>query len=124
MIDVFPAAQQQQVRGQIAAVLQATIAQTLLPSQLGGRVAAFEIMIPNAAIRNLIREDKFNQIYSSMQTGQDQSGMQTLNQALLSFVEKRHISAQLAMEVAYEPSEMEMLLSSKLGIKVPGGVRR
>jgi twitching motility protein PilT len=124
MIDVFPAAQQSQVRGQIAGVLQATVAQTLLPSQLGGRVAAFEIMIPNAAIRNLIREDKFNQIYSSMQTGQDQTGMQTLNQSLLGLVEKRHITAQLALEVSYEPQELEMLLSNKLGLKVPPGTRR
>jgi twitching motility protein PilT len=124
IIDVFPAAQQSQIRGQIAGVLQATISQNLLPSMMGGRVLALELMIPNAAIRNLIREDKFNQIYSSMQTSQDQTGMQTLNQSLLQLVERRHISPQAALEVAYEPQELEMLLANKLGIKVPGVGKR
>ena len=81
-------------------------------------------MIPNTAIRNLIREDKFNQIYSSMQTGQDQSGMQTLNQSLLQLIERRHITPLAAMEVAYEPQELEILIANKLGIKVPSSVKR
>jgi twitching motility protein PilT len=75
-------------------------------------------MIPNNAIRNMIREDKFHQIYSAMQTGQDGSGMQTLNQVLLQLVEKKKISPDLAMETSYETQELEMLLANKLGIKV------
>ena len=118
IIDVFPPAQQLQIRTQLASNLQATVSQLLLPTQSGGRVMAMEIMIPNSAIRNLIREDKFHQIYSSMQTGQDATGMQTLNQSLLSLVEKRKISPQAALEVSSETQELEMLMSSKLGIKL------
>jgi twitching motility protein PilT len=124
IIDVFPAEQQSQIRNQLASVLQATMSQMLLPCLTGGRVLALEVMIPNAAIRNLIREDKFNQIYSSMQGGQDQTGMQTLNQCLLGLVEKRQITPQLALEVANEPQELEMLFSSKLGIKVQATLKR
>ena len=124
IIDVFPSEQQSQIRNQLSMVLQATIAQTLLPSQSGGRVMAMEIMIPNAAIRNLIREDKFNQIYAAMQTGQDQTGMQTLNQSLVGLVEKRNISPQLALEISTEPQELEMLLASKLGIKAQAALKR
>ncbi len=124
IIDVFPAEQQPQIRGQLAANLQATVSQILMPAQGGGRVAALEIMIPNAAIRNLIREDKFNQIYTAIQTGQDSSGMVTLNQSLIHLVQSRHIAPQAAMDVAYEPQELEMLLASKLGIKVQASVKR
>jgi twitching motility protein PilT len=124
IIDVFPGEQQGQIRSQLAGNLQATISQTLLPAQGGGRVLAMEVMLPNAAIRSLIREDKFNQIYTAMQTGQDQSGMVTLNQSLLQLVQGRHISPQLALEVSYEPQELEMLLSSKLGIKVQATLKR
>ena len=124
IIDVFPPAQQSQIRNQLAANLQATLSQSLLPSQGGGRVLAMEIMIPNAAIRNLIREDKFNQIYSSMQTSQDQTGMITFNQSLLNHVEHKHITAQMALELSNEPQELEMLLSSKLGIKTKAGLKR
>lgn len=118
LIDVFPAEQQLQIRTQLALNLQATISQILLPAQGGGRCLAMEVMIPNAAIRNLIREDKFHQIYSSMQTGQDTSGMQTLNQSLLSLVERRQITAAEALEISNQGQELEMLLSSKLGIKI------
>lgn len=124
IIDVFPAEQQSQIRNQLSQVLQATMSQMLLPCLTGGRVLAVEVMIPNAAIRNLIREDKFNQIYSSMQGGQDQTGMQTLNQCLLGLVERRQITPQLALEVSTEPQELEMLLSSKLGIKVQATLKR
>jgi len=124
IIDVFPPEQQATIRNQLASTLQVTMSQTLLPSLTGGRVMALEIMIPNAAIRNLIREDKFNQIYSSMQGGQDQTGMQTLSQSLLGLVERRQITPQLALEVATEPQELEMLLSSKLGLKVQAVLKR
>jgi twitching motility protein PilT len=117
IIDVFPSEQQLQIRTQLSLNLQATVSQLLLPTIGGGRCLATEIMLPNAAIRNLIRDDKFHQIYSSMQTGQDQSGMHTLNQSLLSLVEKRKISHQLALETTSEVLELEMLLANKLGIR-------
>jgi twitching motility protein PilT len=83
IIDVFPSHQQSQVRAQLSFVLQGVVTQLLLPrADAPGRVPAIEVLIPNPAIRNLIREDKVHQIYSSMQTGQGVSGMQTMNQAL------------------------------------------
>jgi twitching motility protein PilT len=124
MIDVFPSGQQSQIRSQLAATLQAILSQTLLPCATGGRVMAMEILIPNSGIRNLIREDKFNQIYAAMQSGQDNSGMQTFNQSLVKLVEQQKISTHLALEVCSEVGEMEMLLASKLGIKASGKVRR
>ena len=117
LIDVFPAVQQLQIRSQLALNLQATISQLLLPAQGGGRCLAMEVMIPNTAIRNLIREDKFHQIYSSMQTGQDQSGMQTLNQSLVQLVERKMITVPEALELSSEVQELEMLLANKLGIR-------
>ena len=78
IIDVFPAHQQAQIRTQLSLVLEGIVCQTLLPQADGqGRVVALEIMVPTPAIRNLIREDKIHQIYSSMQTGQEKFGMQT-----------------------------------------------
>src|SRR5512136_2578315 len=83
IIDVFPPYQQTQVRTQLSFVLEGVLSQTLIPRLGGvGRCLALEIMIPNPAIRNLIREDKIHQIYSSMQTGQLKFGMQTFNQSL------------------------------------------
>src|SRR5205814_2732997 len=93
IIDVFPAVQQAQVRAQLSLTLEGILCQSLLPRADGhGRALAMEILIPNAAIRNLIREDKVHQIYSMMQTGQDIHGMQTFNQALASLFHKRQIS--------------------------------
>lgn len=122
LIDVFPSAQQLQIRSQLALNLQATISQLLLPAQGGGRCLAMEIMIPNVAIRNLIREDKFHQIYSSMQTGQDQSGMQTLNQSLVQLIERRQITVPEAMELTSEAQELEMLIKNKSGARPPNPV--
>ncbi|HEX9918929.1 MAG TPA: type IV pilus twitching motility protein PilT, partial [Pyrinomonadaceae bacterium] len=83
IIDVFPSNQQAQIRAQLSLVLEGIMCQALLPRANGqGRVAALEILVPNPAIRNLIREDKIHQIYSMMQTGQEKYGMQTFNQAL------------------------------------------
>ena len=83
IIDVFPSHQQAQIRAQLSLVLEGILCQALLARADGrGRVMAMEILIPNPAIRNLIREDKIHQIYSSMQSGQDKFGMQTFNQAL------------------------------------------
>src|SRR5947208_15445563 len=81
IIDVFPSAQQAQIRAQLSLVLEGILCQSLIPRADGrGRCMALEILVPNPAIRNLIREDKVHQIYSTMQTGQEKLGMQTMNQ--------------------------------------------
>src|SRR6266480_4598213 len=93
IIDVFPPNQQSQIRAQLSFVLEGVVCQTLLPRATGdGRVPALEVMIPNAAIRNLIREDKVHQLYSQMQIGQGKSGMQTLNQSLAALYLRKQIS--------------------------------
>ncbi len=89
IVDVFPPYQQPQIRAQLSFVLEGIMAQQLLPKMSGqGRVLAMEVLVPNPAIRNLIREDKIHQIYSTMQTGQSKFGMQTMNQSLLDLVPK------------------------------------
>ena len=83
IIDVFPAHQQPQIRAQLSLVLEGIMCQSLLPKIDGkGRAMIMEILVPNPAVRNLIREDKIHQIYSSMQSGQEKFGMQTFNQSL------------------------------------------
>ncbi len=114
IIDVFPPHQQQQVRAKLSFVLQGVISQQLIP-RLGapGRVMALEVMLPNPAIRNLIREDKVHQIYSSMQVGQDKHGMQTLNQSLFSLYARRIISLEEAMGRSLEPDELRMMVEGR-----------
>jgi len=87
IVDVFPAAEKSMVRSMLSESLRSVISQTLLKKVGGGRVAAHEIMIGTPAIRNLIREDKVAQMYSSIQTG-GAHGMQTLDQNLLELVQK------------------------------------
>ena len=106
IIDVFTGDEQPQIRAMIASSLVAVIAQALLPKLGGGRVAASEILITNHAISNLIREDKVHQIYSQMQLGQGDSGMQTQTQALLKFLKDGKISRDIALQYANKPDEM------------------
>ncbi len=111
IIDVFPPHQQEQVRVQLSFVLEGIICQQLLPKKTGsGRVLAIEILIPNPAIRNLIREDKIHQIYSMMQTGQAKFGMQTMNQSLLELYQKGLISYEDALTRSPVPEEMINML--------------
>lgn len=111
VIDVFPAHQQAQVRAQLSLVVEAVISQTLLPRVDGrGRVMACELMIPNPAIRNLIREEKVHQLYSQMQVGQQKFGMVTLSQSLLDLVSRNVISQDTALEAATEPEELKQML--------------
>lgn len=111
IIDVFPAHQQQQVRAQLSFVLEAVISQLLIPRPDGkGRVVSLEIMIPNAAIRNLIREDKLHQIYSQMQVGQTKFGMQTMNQSFMSLYSRRLISLEEALGRSSEPDELRQMM--------------
>ena len=126
IIDVFPPHQQSQVRAQLSFVLEGILCQSLLPTANGqGRALAIEIMVPNAAIRNLIREDKVHQIYSAMQVGQLQYGMQTFNQSLASLVTKREITEDLALSMSSNPDELQDMLSRGVGPSQAGsrGVR-
>jgi twitching motility protein PilT len=117
VIDVFPAGQQGQIRTQLSLVLEGIMCQSLLPKAAGdGRVMALEILVPNSAIRNLIREDKIHQIYSMMQTGQDKYGMQTFNQALASLYHKRQISLDTAMQRTSNADELKDLIERGAGL--------
>jgi twitching motility protein PilT len=111
VIDAFPPHHQSQIRAQLSFVLQGVVTQTLVPNAEGpGRAMAMEIMIPNAAIRNLIREDKIHQIYSVMQTGQATSGMQTMNQSLFSLYSRRVITRDDALSRSMEVDELETMM--------------
>jgi twitching motility protein PilT len=113
IIDVFPPYQQTQVRTQLSFVLEGVLSQTLIPKSDGkGRVLSLEVMVPNPAIRNLIREDKVHQIYSQMQVGQDKFGMQTMNQSLYSLYMRRHITVDDALARSPEPEELKQMLSN------------
>lgn len=111
IIDMFPPHQQAQIRAQLSSVLEGVISQQLVPHKSGaGRVMAMEVMIPNAAIRNLIREDKVHQIYSAMQTGQDVHGMITMNQSLCNLYTKGQISYDTAVGRSSRPEELITML--------------
>ena len=116
IIDVFPPYQQPQVRAQLSFTLEGVISQTLLPKATGaGRVLGCEIMIPNNAIRNLIREDKIHQIYSQMQIGQAKHGMQTMNQALCNLYIRRQITLEEAMGRSPDMTELETMVAAAQG---------
>lgn len=118
IIDIFPASQQPQVRAQLSLVLQGVISQQLIPRLDGrGRVLAVEVMIPNPAIRNLIREEKIHQIYSQMQVGQTKFGMQTMSQSLVNLCQRRLISYDEALGHATEPDEVRAMLGSPVRAK-------
>jgi len=112
IIDVFPSHQQSQIRAQLSLVLEGIICQALLPKIGGqGRACSMEILVPNPAVRNLIREDKIHQIYSSMQSGQDKFGMQTFNQSLASLYFQKQISLETAMTRSSMPDELTEMIN-------------
>ncbi|MEA2207155.1 MAG: twitching motility protein PilT [Blastocatellia bacterium] len=122
IIDVFPSEQQSQVRAQLSLVLEGILCQALLPRASGqGRAMALEILVPNTAIRNLIREDKVHQIYSMMQTGQDKYGMQTFNQALATLYHKRQITLDVAVQRSSNTDELRELIDRGSGINNGNG---
>jgi twitching motility protein PilT len=111
ILDIFPSDQQPQIRAQLSLILQGVISQQLIPRLDGrGRVLAVEVMIPNPAIRNLIREQKVHQIYSQLQVGQIKFGMQTMSQSLVDLYQRRLISYDEAIGHATEPDEVRMML--------------
>lgn len=113
IIDVFPTSQQSQVRTQLSFVLEGVLSQTLLPKANGkGRCMALEVMVPNPAIRNLIREDKIHQIYSQMQIGQDKFAMQTMNQSLFLLAHSRQISQEDAMMRSHDLDELKQMFAN------------
>jgi twitching motility protein PilT len=117
IIDVFPEHQQAQVRAQLSFVLEGIICQSLLPRAGGkGRVLACEVLIPNAAVRNLIREDKVHQIYSTMQSGQLKHGMQTFNQALATLYQRRLITLDIALSYSSNQEELQDMINRGTGI--------
>ncbi len=107
IIDVFPASQQPQVRSQLSFILAAVLSQQLVPVKSGGRKLAIEMLFPNYAIRNLIREGKTHQIYSQMQTGQTGTGMRTMTQSLIELLKKGEIDLETAKEYAQDLQELE-----------------
>ena len=116
IIDIFPAHQQGQIRVQLSFVLEGIMCQSLLPRASGqGRALALEILVPNSAIRNLIREDKVHQIYGMMQAGQGKHGMQTFNQSLATLYFRRQITLQTAMARSSNTDELEEMIARGQG---------
>lgn len=110
IIDVFPPHQQQQIRVQLANVLEGIISQQLIPKADGrGRVGAFEVLHVNLAVRNLIREGKTHQLPSIMQTGR-RLGMMTMDEAIIQLVRDRKITPQMALSFAQDRDSMERVL--------------
>jgi twitching motility protein PilT len=126
VIDVFPAHQQSQIRAQLSLVLEGILCQALLPKIGGqGRAMAMEVLVPNAAVRNLIREDKIHQIYSAMQSGQDKFGMQTFNQSLATLYFQKQISQETALLRSSNQDELQEMINRGVGAaKVAVPVKR
>ena len=107
MVQVFPSDYQDQIRLQLSMVLEGILTQALIErGDHQGRVLALELMVPNASIRNLIRENKLFQIPSAMMVGQDHSGMITMNQSLANLVRRRIITPDAALEVSPDQEEL------------------
>lgn len=112
IIDVFDAGEQPQIRAQLASSLVSVISQSLMPRISGGVVATQEVMITNPAIQNLIREDKVHQIYSQMQLNQKETGMTTQSDQLLSLIQKKVISKDIAIASSNRPEELMKTLAN------------
>ena len=111
VINVFPPHQQPQIRQVLSFSLQAVVSQQLIPNTFNpGRAISVELLIPTMGIRNLIREDKIHQIYSAMQTGQDETGMQTMNQSLMNLVRNGTLSKADALEHSFMADELVKML--------------
>jgi twitching motility protein PilT len=122
VIDVFPAHQQSQIRAQLSLVLEGIMCQSLLPTSNGkGRAMAMEILVPNAAVRNLIREDKIHQIYSAMQSGQEKFGMQTFNQSLATLYSQKQITLEVALARSSNQDELQEMINRGATLAGRGG---
>jgi twitching motility protein PilT len=117
IVDVFPTNQQTQVRTQLSFVLEGVLSQNLLPNARGhGRVLSLEVMVPNMAIRSLIRDDKVHQLYSQMQMGQEKYGMQTMNQSLFMLYHKKLITLDIAMSRSSETDELKQMIANPAAV--------
>ena len=117
IVDVFPTNQQSQVRTQLSFVLEGILSQNLLPKASGqGRILSLEVMVPNIAIRALIRDDKIHQIYSQMQMGQERYGMQTMNQSLFMLSYRKLISVETALTRSSEPDELKQMMANPAAV--------
>jgi twitching motility protein PilT len=125
IVDIFPAFQQPQIRAQLSLVLEGILCQSLIPRANGsGRCMAMEILIPTAAVRNLIREDKIHQIYSAMQTGQEKYGMQTFNQSLAHLHLTQQITLEEAMNKSSNQDELQDLIHRGVGVNLQSAAMR
>jgi twitching motility protein PilT len=125
IIDIFPSHQQSQIRTQVSMVLEGIVCQALLPRKNGqGRVVGLEVLVPTPAIRNLIREDKIHQIYSSMQTGQDKVGMQTFNQSLATLYLSGQIDLETALSASSLRDELQDMVNRGVGVVAGAGLHR
>ena len=125
IIDIFPSGQQSQIRTQLSLVLEGIVCQALLPRADGkGRVVSLEILVPNSAIRNLIRDDKVHQIYGAMQSGQEKLGMQTANQSLATLYMKRAITLETAMMSSSNKDELQDMINRGVGVVAGAGLGR
>ncbi|HKK01112.1 MAG TPA: type IV pilus twitching motility protein PilT [Desulfuromonadales bacterium] len=117
IIDVFPTNQQTQVRTQLSFVLEGVLSQTLIPRMSGkGRILSLEVMVPNMAIRALIRDDKVHQIYSQMQMGQEKYGMQTMNQSLFMLYHKKLITMEDALSRSSDIDELKQMIANPAAV--------
>jgi twitching motility protein PilT len=121
IIDVFPPAQQRQMRLQLSQVIEAVLSQTLLPRIGGGRIAAFEIMLANSVVRRLIREEKIHDISASLEMGKLE-GMHTLDQALAVLVKSGVVAKEEAMKKASSPVKLTKLLQADKDTLTPAAV--
>jgi len=125
IIDMFPAHQQSQIRTQLSLVLEGVVCQSLLAKADGtGRTVALEILVPTPAIRNLIREDKVHQIYSSMQAGQEKLGTQTFNQSLVTLYMQRLITLETAMTASSLKDELTEMIKRGAGVVQGAGLQQ
>ena len=108
---MFPSHTQSQIRQVLSFVLEGVVTQNLLPNASGtGRALVSEVLVPNAAVRNLIREDKLHQIYSQMQIGQSKYGMQTMNQSLLDLYIRKIVSLEDCLAHSSEVDELKTMI--------------
>jgi len=119
MIDIFPHGQQQQIRLQLSQVLEAVISQVLLPRVMGGRIAAFEIMLANSVIRRLIRDEKLHEIHPNMEMGRLE-GAQILDQNLCRLVSENTVTLEEALIKSSDPAKLRKLLQSQSHTAMPG----
>ncbi len=117
VVDMFESHRQNQIRTQLSFVLEGVLTQSLIPKQGGGRALAVEVMVPNDAIRALIRDAKLHQIYSQMQLGQGKHNMQTFNQSLSDLVQRGVMHYDIAMARSSDPDELSNMIEAGKGLQ-------